>query len=57
MLRKLSLLVFVAMFGLAGCEDKGPAEEAGEAIDEAVEDTAEAVEEACEDATNEDCGQ
>jgi hypothetical protein len=39
---------------LVGC-DQGPAEEAGEKIDDAVTDTRNAVEDACEDATDENC--
>lgn len=34
---------------LTGCEDQGPAEEAGEAIDEAVEDTVDTVDDAAEE--------
>ncbi len=34
---------------MAGCEDDGPAEEAGEAIDEAAEDAQEALEDAAEE--------
>ena len=33
---------------LAACEEEGPAEQAGEAIDNAVEDSAEAVEDVAE---------
>lgn len=33
---------------ITACDDKGPAEEAGEAIDDTVEDTGDAI----EDATN-----
>lgn len=54
---KLMLLLIVGSFALAGCDrDEGPAEEAGEAMDEAgeqLEETAEntgnAIEDACED--------
>ena len=42
----LSLFLFLPI--LNGCEQDGPAEQAGEAIDEAVEDAGDAV----EDATN-----
>lgn len=35
---------------LTGCEDQGPAEEAGEEIDEAVEDAEEELDEAAEEA-------
>ena len=33
---------------LAGCEEEGPAEKAGQAIDEAVQDTKRAVEDAAD---------
>lgn len=48
--------VMALMLGavLVGC-DQGPAEEAGESIDDAVTDTRNAVEDACEDATDENC--
>jgi len=54
---KLLLILIIGSFGIAGCDrDEGPAEEAGEAMDEAgeeLEETAEnagnAVEDACED--------
>lgn len=38
--RKLIPLAFILAFGaaLVGCEQEGPAEEAGEAVDEAVEE-------------------
>ena len=40
------ILSFVAGLALAGCGEKGPAEEAGENIDNAVEQTKDAVEDA-----------
>ncbi len=42
----LSMSLFLPI--LTGCEQQGPAEQAGEAVDEAAEDTADAV----KDATN-----
>lgn len=39
-------LLFALGLGLAACDDDGPAEEAGEAVDEAGEEAGEAVEEA-----------
>ncbi len=42
-------LILVAFLAVA-CEQQGPAERAGESIDEAVEDAGNAVEDACEDA-------
>lgn len=49
------ILSSVLLFGLAGCEEKGPAEKAGEKIDESIEAVGDAVEEAAdkaEDATD-----
>ena len=43
----LALILFAAIFAYA-CEKKGPAEEAGEKIDDAMSETADAVEEAGE---------
>lgn len=43
-MNKLYLLFIVAVLGLAACEQQGPAEEAGENIDEAAEETADAIE-------------
>lgn len=48
-------LALVTAFGLAGCEEEGPAEQVGEKIDESVEETGEALEETgdeIEDSTN-----
>lgn len=53
--------ILVSMFALTACEQKGPAEELGENIDEATEDIGNAVEDACEnvkdsvDAKDKDC--
>ncbi|PAU75865.1 hypothetical protein [Halomonas salipaludis] len=46
-LRKLGLAVLMAMIlgGVAACDDQGPAEEAGENIDDAMEDAGEGMEE------------
>jgi hypothetical protein len=46
-LKKLSVSLLAAMLvvGINGCE-KGPAENAGEAIDEAIEDAGDAIEDA-----------
>lgn len=41
----LSLLVAMMSLGLAACEQEGPAEQAGENIDDAMEDAGESVEE------------
>lgn len=42
-------LILTAMLAI-GCDREGPAERAGEKIDEAAEDVGNAVEDACEDA-------
>lgn len=48
----LAAAMLVAGLGglLAGCEQEGPAERAGEQVDQAVEETREAVEQATEEA-------
>lgn len=55
------LVLCMTMFGAVACEE-GPAENAGEEIDNAIEnvkdgaeDAGDKVEEACEDATGKDC--
>lgn len=47
-MNKLYLLFIVAVLGLTACEQQGPAEEAGEQIDEAAEEVADEI----DDATN-----
>lgn len=47
-MNKLYLLFIVAVLGLAACEQQGPAEEAGENLDEAMEEVADEI----DDATN-----
>ncbi|MDR5907664.1 hypothetical protein [Franzmannia qiaohouensis] len=51
MLRKVGLAVLMVMVlgGVAACDDQGPAEEAGENIDDAMEDAGEGMEELGED--------
>ncbi|MBF7073439.1 hypothetical protein ISG33_08535 [Glaciecola sp. MH2013] len=44
-----TLMALFFIMGLSACSE-GPAEEAGEKIDEIVEDAGNAVEDACEDA-------
>lgn len=49
---RISAALFALLFALGGgavltgCEEKGPAEKAGEEIDEAVEDAGDAIEDA-----------
>lgn len=45
----LGLATTALALPLTGCEDDGPAEEAGEAIDEAAEDANDAIEDAVDD--------
>ncbi|MDO3378990.1 hypothetical protein [Geoalkalibacter halelectricus] len=42
----ISIIAITLSLTLVACQEKGPAQEAGEAIDEAVEDTKEAIEDA-----------
>ena len=44
----LAILAGLILGGISGCEREGPAERAGEAIDEAIEDAGEAIEDAGE---------
>jgi hypothetical protein len=39
----LAAMVFGALVGFGGCESKGPAEKAGEAIDKGIQDAKDAV--------------
>ncbi|MGQ7246866.1 hypothetical protein ACUN9Y_05965 [Halomonas sp. V046] len=55
----LALLVLLTAGGLAACDQDGPAEQAGENVDEAMDDASDSVEEmgddmesAADDATN-----
>ncbi|AJY52436.1 MULTISPECIES: hypothetical protein [Halomonadaceae] len=49
--KKLAIALFMALMagGLIACDDQGPAEEAGENIDDAAEDAGESMEELGED--------
>lgn len=51
LIRKLGLAMLMALFlgGVVACDDQGPAEEAGENIDEATENAGDSVEEMGED--------
>lgn len=46
----LFLAIVLMTFMIVACERQGPAERAGEKIDEAATDVANAAEDACEDA-------
>lgn len=48
-----ALLLALSVGFLTGCEEQGPAEEAGENIDEAVEEAGDEMEEAAEEAEDE----
>ncbi|WP_052719244.1 hypothetical protein [Halomonas sp. HG01] len=52
MLRKIALASFIGMaaFGLAACEEEGPAEQAGENIDETMEEAGESMDDAVDQA-------
>jgi|TARA_Y100001968_G_scaffold311882_1_gene334434 hypothetical protein len=47
LMKKLALALLMAMMmgGLAACDNQGPAEEAGENIDESMEDAGDSLEE------------
>lgn len=49
--KKLAIALFMALMagGLVACDDQGPAEEAGENIDDAAENAGESMEELGED--------
>jgi hyperosmotically inducible protein len=49
-LTKYGILVVAALLALSGCEQEGPAEQAGENIDEAVEEVQEEAQDAGEQA-------
>ncbi|KXS37278.1 MAG: hypothetical protein AWU55_2522 [Halomonadaceae bacterium T82-2] len=53
-LRKAGLVLLMALTlgGLAACDDDGPAEEAGENVDQAAENAGDSVEEMGEDVQN-----
>ena len=49
--RNAIVIGLVSALGFIGCEtNDGPAEDVGEALDEAGENTADAIEDACEEA-------
>lgn len=50
----LAILACVVVLGLAGCSE-GPAEEAGEKLDETVEDVSDSIDDACDEVTDSNC--
>jgi hypothetical protein len=50
-LRATTVALFLAAvsFGIVGCEEKSPLEEAGEALEEGIEDVGEELEDAAEE--------
>jgi len=48
-----ALLAGVFAVGISACEDEGPAEKAGEQVDEAIEETGDTMEEAADEAGGE----
>ncbi|WP_447894446.1 hypothetical protein [Vreelandella sp. GE22] len=61
LLKKLTLALLMGLMlgGLAACDDQGPAEEAGESIDdsmesagESIEEMGESIEDSADDASN-----
>jgi len=46
----LTALLLTTVLGLAACQDKGPAEEAGENIDNAIESMGDSIEDATDSA-------
>jgi len=49
MLKQLWLYLMLFSLALVGCEQEGPAERAGEEIDEAVQEVEDTAENACEE--------
>lgn len=49
----LALMIGLGGLTLAGCDDSGPAEEAGESIDDTAEDTADGFDDATDDMEDE----
>lgn len=46
----IALLAGVFAVGISACEDEGPAEKAGETVDEAIDETGDTMEEAADSA-------
>ncbi len=55
--KPLIILSALAFFALAGCSEKGPAEQAGEKVDQAVENVRDAVEDAGQQGPAEQMGE
>ena len=49
------MLLMGSLPALHACDNDGPLENAGEAVDDAADDVGDAVEEVCEDATDSNC--
>ena len=49
----IAFLLAAMSLGIAGCEKKGPLEEAGEALDDRIEDARDEIEDAAEEAAEE----
>tara|TARA_R100001039_G_C1851798_1_gene112435 strand:+ start:3618 stop:3761 length:144 start_codon:yes stop_codon:yes gene_type:complete len=45
-MNKIYMFFIIAVLGLTACEQQGPAEEAGEQIDEAAEEVADEIDDA-----------
>lgn len=48
MTSKAAVALFAGLFLIAGCEEEGPAEKVGEAVDETVEEVGDQAEEAAD---------
>ena len=55
--KPLIILSVLACLALAGCSEKGPAEQAGEKVDEAVEQVKDAVDDAGQQGPAEEAGE
>lgn len=55
--KPLIILSALACLALAGCSEKGPAEQAGEKVDQAVEQANDAIEDAGQQGPAEEAGQ
>jgi hypothetical protein len=54
-MKTIAMLFLISLMGLSACQEQGPAERAGESVDEAIEDAGDSIEDAgdaIEDATD-----